>query len=644
VSVEHLILPTLAVVAIWIAAAVTLAGCGATARSLLARLAPEGSLEASGVSVSDLWVGLALLTGYLLVWNLAAPISWYTWIVPLLAALTALRFAAPSGSLRQSLRLRAFSPWVVGAFVLALLWLANQALGRADDYDFGLYHLNIITYAEKYATIPGLANLHPRLGAADGHLLLAALFDQGPLAGAGPHLVDGLLAALLLFDLAARFVSRRRSGALAPFSRNMALLLAPATVIVAGFQVTHRVSSPNLDFSTFVVVAAGVLYLAEYVETRRFGAGLAAAATLALVSSTRPLYWIATLIALAAVAALEGAERAGRRPTLRRLASVAALPALVAVGFVARQVVLSGYPFFPLTTAGLPVSWRVPLSVVQAQNRVDDAWARLQDVPPSVVLASWNWIHSWWFAQVQNPDVIFPVALGAAALIVVATGLTARGRTALGAKAPLLTVLLVGAATIIPWFFVAPDPRFVWAPTWLVPIGFCAWTLPRRGRPPLAAFGAGLVLAAGLLELELRWPFWFLPVCYATCAGVAGLLIAANAQRFAAALASTAVLAVLFAGLGLTVHDHAFELVTTSSNGPLGIHIHASPRLVGVRTAAGLLIFRPARGDQCWQALLCAPYLTSEQLRLRGSGVADGFTDEPASPTSPARAAARRGR
>ena len=90
-----------------------------------------------------------------------------------------------------------------------MLWLANRALAAAHDYDLGLYHLNVVEYASRFAAIPGLGNLQSRLGAGDAHLLLVALLGDGPWGGAAPHLANGLLVSILFADIASRFALRR---------------------------------------------------------------------------------------------------------------------------------------------------------------------------------------------------------------------------------------------------------------------------------------------------------------------------------------------------------------------------------------------------------------------------------------------------
>ena len=50
----------------------------------------------------------------------------------------------------------------------------QSGAGRPTSYDSGLYHFSAVEYITRFAAIPGLGNLHERLGAANAHLLLVA--------------------------------------------------------------------------------------------------------------------------------------------------------------------------------------------------------------------------------------------------------------------------------------------------------------------------------------------------------------------------------------------------------------------------------------------------------------------------------------
>ena len=618
--------PTLAVVFFWTCIGIVLAGCGFLIRRLLARLMPAGR-SAVTLRAVDSWIGLAGLAAYLLLWNLWFAVTWIACVPP--AALGAAGAVLGGRRLVRGPRPR-LSPAVLVVGGAAILWLANASLTSAQDYDYGLYHLNLIEYAKHYAALPGLADLHTRLGAGDVHLLFVALIDHGPLAGAAPHLADGLLAALLVVDLCARLATRPRATWLSSFTGTLGLLLLPTTIIVAALRPTHRISSPNLDFAAFVLVVVGMLYLAECVE-RGFSlpAALGSTSALSTAAATRPLYWlwVGFAVVVLCVRARPGQARSLVR-SLRTAAFVGVLPGLIAIGWLARQAVLSGYPLYPLTLGGLPVDWRLPARLLQSQTRADYAWARDPGVAPSVVFSSWHWLTGPWFAlQSRTPDVLLPLAL-VALIVAVAIG-GGLGPALRERRGVMLIVVLPSLASLAIWFALIPDPRFVWAPIWLIPLALIAWLLPpvvqeRGGRRLLAAVAIGVGLAVFACEDRGR----FVPVVFVGAVAAALVLRLSGRRRWLAGIVPLAVLSLLIADFGAAAFTAfgGIRFVSSDHSGPIGIAPDPVPTLVPVRTASGLQLSRPSDSDQCWQALLCIPGLPDKQLHLRGSTVADGFS------------------
>jgi hypothetical protein len=598
--VTQIVLPVLAIVAIWAFVAVLAAGCGFLVRRGLFALLGR---PAGGIARGDVWLGLAALVAYLLVWSLFLAITWWTWALPLVAGVSGARKLA-----RPRVDRRAGA--VFAAMAAGWAILADQALGPAQDYDFGLYHLNVITYAEHYAAVPGLANLHSRLAAGDAHLLLAAFLDQSPLDGAGPHLVVGLLVSLLFLDVGLRFARTSEPS----FSRRLALLLVPAAVVIGSLAPQQRLSSPNLDLGVVVAAVVGMLYLAECVE-HAFdpGAALTGAAMLAVAAATRPLYW--PLVAFAAVVFIASAR------SLRAAVAVCALPAVVAIGWLARQAVLSGYPFYPLTFGAISANWRVPTAVMTSARRGDEAWARWPGTEPNTVFASWHWLHAYWLAKrARDADVVLPGLL----LACVAPSLVADPDRQQRTR-PMLAVVVPSIAILVVWFLTAPDPRFVFGLIWLVPAGLASWALPPLGRtswPALGlatAAGAAVVIWLGRHELP-----WMLPAAL-IAGGAAALVVLGLRGRYGPLVAWATVLAAVIAALAYPLGS--LHLERGNGNGPLGIPLPVAPQLVTVTTSSGLQLSQPANGgDQCWQVTLCVPALISTNLHLRGAGVAQGFS------------------
>jgi hypothetical protein len=538
--------PTLAVALTWFVAAAVLLGVGYACRQLLIRVFRYDAEPR--LRTQDLWIGLACLVAYLEVWSLFFPITAATLIAPCLVAALAggANLRRPSFRPRLALRDRRL---LAGCAVCALgvLWFANKALGKPSSYDSGLYHFSAIEYMTRFPAIPGLGNLHERLGAGDAHLLLVALMESGPWGSAGFHLANGLLVAMLLADITWRLVA----GGTPPFTRRVALLLVPTTVTVIALNPGERLSSPSLDSPAFVLIAAGTLYLCQSLERFEVGAAMAATGAFATVAVTRPFLLPATILVGIMIVAVSSRG-------VRTLALISVIPAVAVAAWAARQAVLSGYPLFPLKIGALPVDWRMPGDAVDRYDEWVRSWARTPGENPEEVLGSWNWLPGWLRRAARNLDILLPLGLTLFALTRL-RGPRMHGAVARSALAPLLLTLVI-------WFVVAPDPRFVYGPLWLVPI---------------------LLLAFRQLDLRVA-------IVYTIIATAAVSL-----------------------GGGL-------QPITNRGDGPFGSVDPPTPSVKLTKTRGGLIAQQPLRDDRCWRVFLCSPAV-DPGLRSRGSNIAHGF-------------------
>ncbi len=619
--------PTMAVVLSWVCIGLVLLGCGYTVRRLFVR-GVGGSFRAA-----DLWLGFAVLLIYLQFWNLLLAVGWYVWVSPIALGVVGLFWGARH--LREERGVRP-SIGAIAPAAICVLWLANRALAAPTDYDLGLYHLSAIEYALHYATVPGLGNLHARLAAGDAHLLFVASLEHGPWGGAGFHLANGLLVSMLLIDGASRFTWPRSSLPLS-FTQRMALLLVPATIVVVGVGSAYRLSSPNLDLAAYVLVAVGALYLAECLE-RGFEpvAAVTAIAAFAAAAVTRPLYWLPTVLASCLLLLAVRQEHAQSWHRLAKTgALICTLPLALLIGMLARQAVLSGYPFFPSTILALPVDWRMAASAVHSLNAAAEAWARWPGKTPATLGGTLHWLDHWARTQTTTFDVMAPIALLAALIPSLSSRTTAEIHRRRSRTKPLLAVLATALPTLTLWFLIAPDPRFALALLWLIPIALLAWALPSPDHgqtAPLLIAIAAVSLAFVVFVGEIRW------LALAAFDVWTIATIATRKQlpkRSRSLIAYAAVLTVLAVPLKIIATDGAFDAVTSNHGGPFGTPVLPTPVVDSFRTNSGLELSRPVQlgSDQCWRITLCTPD-PNPDLRLRGSTISSGFNtlNPPASP------------
>ncbi len=562
---------------------VALAACWGLGRLLLR--AWRGEALASVEPDTTAWVGWGAALAVIQLWHLALAPAW-----PLAAALV-LAGAAGLALGRGDLRALLTDAWrrrrgLLVAVALAALWLANTALAPPRNGDSGLYHLQAVRWAATFPDVPGLANVHGRFGFISSYTLYLAL----PEALAGPgracHLAN---AALLLLPIA------RGLGAFARIAgggwRASSLFDALATLPLAERVWSEQVltsATPDLPVFVLGIVATSLLLRAIEESDGCAPARRGALIWLAAVGLTVKLSLLAFGAAAAAVAlalAVHEARAAGRRgrDELRSLAPLAVACALAVLPWLARSVVLSGYPLYPFPGVSAPADWRVPRAAALDDYNWVRSWARRPGADWHAVLANGGWLGDWARRLVGSRYTLLtfclPLALAVPSLAAVAL---ARVRS----RRPLrpLAAVAPAAASLAYWFATAPEPRLAGSAAWALGLG--------------AAAAAGIALA----------PF-----------GPS----AANRRR--ALLASAAV--------GVFVAFMLFRrgLLPVAAGPDGGFHPAPAVAVSRVTTAAGLQVNVPAEGEACWNAPLpCTPW-PPPALRLRREGeVRRGFTVAPA--------------
>jgi hypothetical protein len=206
---------------------------------------------------------------------------------------------------------------------------------------------------------------------------------------------------------------------------------------------------------------------------------------------------------------------------------------------------------------------------------------------PSDVLDSWDWVRPWTRALTDTliiREMIVAVSVGLCVALAALAVTIMRGRMAelrtrlvqLDLRA-ITTMVLPGIATLLVWFFTAPDPRFVYGPLVVVPFG--------------------LLYAAGQIVAPRAWS----SIC--CVAALLGFAFSINVSS----------------GLG-------WGWITFTGSGPFGSSGVSDPAMAKVEMPSGLVILTPIEGGpgQCMDVIPCTPVLPDD-LALRGDDVGSGF-------------------
>lgn len=338
--------------------------------------------------------------------------------------------------------------------------IVRFAASSPMDGDSALYRVGAITYAARYGPVPGLANLHDRLGFNSSTSTAAALMDNGLWVGHGYRLIVGLCLTALIAAVVLRLLFPRRGGASAG---DWFAVIGTSFVIALVLTDSGRwVPSPASDMAVVVFGVAATCLLLDTLQGRAerlfASTALVAAAT---AGSVRPLGWV-TAAGIAVVLLLRVARgsrgRARVRGVVHALAPGAVGAAALLVVMLARDAILSGWLLYPSTFVGLDVPWRT----IPGTNTAEwiTSWGRAPGIEKAIVLADNAWFRPWLETFWQSREVRLNLYLASVLLVPL---LYPSGRRAWRASLPLLLwAWLPTIATAAVWFVTAPDVRFGW--------------------------------------------------------------------------------------------------------------------------------------------------------------------------------------
>ncbi|MDO4294028.1 MAG: hypothetical protein Q4C65_12480 [Eubacteriales bacterium] len=388
-------------------------------------------------------------------------------------------------------------------YLLLLLLFAYGSSRGYMHYDTGLYHAQAIRWIEEYGVVPGLANLHSRFGYNSAAFALCALFGGAGLTKYPMHCVAGFFALLCAVRCTGLLtLARRRRVRLTDF-----LYAGCIFYLVAVFR---ELVSPASDYFAMLILFWVVICWAELWESGEREPLPFCLLSLYLVYAATVKLSTAVLLVLALYPAVLLVQKIKERCAQGARPAAACLPVLgwlslgfaVALPYLARNVLISGWLFYPFTFFDwFSVDWKLSKGYADSDAREIRAYAMQifdvykLDTPFSV------WFPNWLKSQDRLDRLL--VLAGWAALPVSAllagcgvyrgagggpkkNGPKKRGSSQAGFP-PLAFALLQACALLgfLFWQFGAPLVRYGY---------FYVLFLP------LAAFGSLYVMAADAWE------------------------------------------------------------------------------------------------------------------------------------------------
>src|SRR5713226_1902672 len=241
-------LSTLEVFFTWVVVAIALIGLGSL---LLSRFTKNF------FPTDAFWMGLAVSLALLEIWSFVLPVTAYITLFLFCAGILGLALNRPS--LLTSWRAAwQHSRWLLLLGIAFTLLLALRSCGSCEYYDTGLYGAPAVRWIQTYPAVPGLANLHGRLGFNSSVFLCIAALGQGGWKDLGFHLFTGFLLSAFWATLLPACARCVRGTAASPVDWFQCILTVPAF-----FWTTRaRIVGTQTDEPAAIValMAAGILF------------------------------------------------------------------------------------------------------------------------------------------------------------------------------------------------------------------------------------------------------------------------------------------------------------------------------------------------------------------------------------------------
>lgn len=538
---------------------------------------------------SAFWVGWALCLGLLVTWHFYAPVGGP--VLLLILIFGGVGFALNMKDLRvfwQHSQLRLHWVFFLGLALIAI-WLANRCLGPINMGDMGLYHLPAVRWNTTFALVPGLGNLHSRLASSGIYYLYVGLFESGPLTGKSHHFANGLLLFMLTAQtsyFAYRWFRKRHS-------LETHEILTLLTGIYLPYQVFNFASNISNDLPIYILGTICGIQLCQLIFSAKSGPSeiwqvftilVLCACGVAIKLSFAVLGF---MLASVALFRWQRWRTCQGEPFFEVRLITWLLPAVMLLIWAGRNIMLSGYPFFPSTALGIDVPWQVSASEAELNARSVASWARYPQQPIQEE-NDWSWVANKLQKSFQRaPEFLLPmVLLGLGSLLHILQWkkqVLSRAdwcSTALSTSFayffwPTLFLLPAFCALVF-WFFTAPNIRFAGASFWLLGAGMFAISLSHTKRDTILASSCGLLITLFFVIYSFLYSPW---------------ITAAPDQGFIAA--------------------------------PI-------PATQTYTTQSGLILYIPIENDQCWNAPLpCTPYPNPALRLLKENQPGGGFSIQP---------------
>lgn len=329
------------------------------------------------------------------------------------------------------------------ALIVSILTLYHASM-PVTWYDTGLYHLTSVRWISEYPAIPGLAHIHSRIGFNNSFLLFASLIDSWMFSSFSPNIMSSLIYVCVFIKLVTIIFEKINNRNIKIFS-----------LVFIGFLINKltstELSSLSNDFTASLVLISGLIMLLENKSTELF---LILATLLITIKLNMIFFFIYALY---------------KYLNSKNNSVINLIPAfLILLGFVIRNIILTGWVLYPLPYAELHLPWALSKEEVIKMSNIIKSWARMpgKGYEQSLSNGIMFWLPKWY--ERYKTTMEFTMLYFSTTLLLLNKYYSNKLLTNLKRLNKYKEIFIVSLVSIIYIFYKAPDLRFFQIFSWAI--------------------------------------------------------------------------------------------------------------------------------------------------------------------------------
>ncbi|MFC1770299.1 LIC_10190 family membrane protein [Candidatus Margulisiibacteriota bacterium] len=410
---------------------------------------------------SGFWIGWVILVACLQVIHLFMPLNLSVFVVIIFLGLVG--FFINSRELFYIIKKQSLTKIIIITIVCLFfsIWISNQALAPITRHgNAGFYHLQTLKWISTYKTVPGLGNLDALLGYNQSHFLYQALLNNGYLLNKVHHFGNGLLLWVMmmqiLFSLTKIFSDRNY------LKRDIFRALFFPAVIYKCFYYASSLTPDLPLFILGIIISSELCFLfldKDSPDSKRYSTLYICilsllAVTIKLSFAVYAFFSIALSFFYYIYKLTDPKDRKSSFLKLSFFIFLCFL--LIDIPWIIRNIILSGYLLYPISSFSLPVVWKMPAENVKFVAQAFKNMSFYSDIGlTKKIPIDMQWLKIWglYWAKRFRYDILLLPAL----FLLMPLGIKYYKKQ----KVYQLLFLLPAFASVVFLFFYAPTPRFM---------------------------------------------------------------------------------------------------------------------------------------------------------------------------------------